>query len=84
MKCASSRTRLAEGGTGTNIKSLNQQMLSALKIPFPSASKQKAIVGRLEVLSEETQRLESVYRQKLAALEELEKSLLHEAFSGRL
>jgi type I restriction enzyme S subunit len=84
MKCASSRTRLTEGGTGTNIKSLNQQMLSALKIPFPPASEQRAVVGRLESLSEETQRLESIYRQKLAALEALKKSLLHEAFSGRL
>jgi hypothetical protein len=32
----------------------------------------------------ETQRLESIYQQKLAALEELKKSLLHQAFSGVL
>lgn len=30
----------------------------------------------------ETQRLESLYRQKLAALDELKKSLRHRAFSG--
>jgi len=33
---------------------------------------------------EETQRLETIYRQKLAALEELKKSLLDQAFTGAL
>jgi type I restriction enzyme S subunit len=32
----------------------------------------------------ETQRLESVYQQTLAALEALKKSLLHQAFSGKV
>jgi len=84
MKSASSRKRLTEGGTGTNIKSLNQGMLSALTIPFPSVSAQKAIVEKLENLSEETQRLASLYQRKLAALEALKKSLLHQAFTGNL
>lgn len=30
------------------------------------------------------QRLEPLYRQKLAALDELKQSLLHQAFSGKL
>ncbi len=32
----------------------------------------------------ETQRLESIYQQKLAALDALKKSLLHQAFTGEL
>ena len=32
----------------------------------------------------ETRRLESIYQRKLAALEELKKSLLHQAFTGAL
>ena len=32
----------------------------------------------------DTQRLESIYKQKLAALDELKKSLLQQAFSGAL
>ena len=32
----------------------------------------------------ETQRLASLYQQKLLALEALKKSLLHQAFSGEL
>ena len=84
MKSASTRKLLTEGGTGTNIKSLNQGMLSGLVIPFPSIATQKTLVKQIESLSEETQRLESIYQQKLAALDELKKSLLHQAFSGQL
>jgi type I restriction enzyme S subunit len=84
MKCKTSRKRLTDGGTGVNIKSLNQQTLSALRIPYPPAASQKALVARLDALSEETQRLEFLYQQKLAALEALKKSLLHQAFSGQL
>ena len=39
---------------------------------------------KLDALSEETRRLESIYQQKLAALDELKKSLLHQAFSGEI
>jgi type I restriction enzyme S subunit len=84
MKRPSSRKRLTDSGTGTNIKSLNQQTLSSLIIPFPPIHEQKEIVTKLESLSNETQRLESVYRRKLAALDELKKSLLHKAFAGEL
>jgi len=33
---------------------------------------------------EQTRRPESIYQRKLAALDELKKSLLHQAFSGKL
>ena len=84
MKSTNSRKRLIDGGTGTNIKSLNQQTLSALRVPFPIASEQETLVAKLKSISEESQRLESIYQQKLAALEELKKSLLHQAFVGAL
>ena len=84
MKSADTRKRLTDGGTGTNIKSLNQGMLSALVIPIPPLSDQKLLVEKLENLSEQTQRLASIYQQKLTALEALKKSLLHQAFTGQL
>jgi type I restriction enzyme S subunit len=49
-----------------------------------SLNQQRAVADQLQCLSEETQHLESIYRQKLAALEELKKSLLHQAFNGAL
>jgi len=42
------------------------------------------IVAELDAVREETRRLESMYRQKLTALESLKKSLLHQAFTGQL
>jgi type I restriction enzyme S subunit len=38
----------------------------------------------LASLADETQRLESLYQQKLTALDDLKKSLLHQAFTGAL
>ncbi len=84
MKSPRTRTRLADGGTGTNIKSLNQGMLSALKIPLPPSGVQKAVATQLDALSAETRRLAAIYSRKLAALEELKQALLHRAFSGEL
>jgi len=51
-------------------------------ISFPrSLSEQKAIVKKLDTLSTETKKLEVIYKQKLADLEELKKSVLAKAFS---
>ncbi len=38
----------------------------------------------IEKLQEESQRLTQLYERKLAALEELKKSLLQQAFNGEL
>jgi type I restriction enzyme S subunit len=46
--------------------------------------KQFEIVTKLDSLSEETQRLASLYERKLEPLEALKKSLLNEAFTGKL
>lgn len=51
---------------------------------IPPLDEQKEIVGALDGLFENGQRLASICQQKLAALDELKKSLLHQAFSGNL
>jgi type I restriction enzyme S subunit len=59
--------------------------IKEIDVHFPKAlDEQRTIVTRLESLSAETQRLESIYQRKLAALEALRKSLLHQAFTGEL
>ena len=63
---------------------LNQKMLNLIPIPYPSLTEQKSIVAKLDVLSTETKKLEAIYQQKLADLEELKKSVLKKAFSGEL
>ena len=50
---------------------------------MPNAE-QHRIVAQVETLREETQRLARLYQQKLAALDELKKSLLYQAFTGQL
>ena len=42
------------------------------------------IETELDVLAAEIQRLTRLYEQKLAALEDLKQSLLHQAFAGEL
>ena len=53
-------------------------------IPFPPPEQQDTLADQFVNLRTETQRLESLYEQKLAALAALKKSLLHEAFTGKL
>ncbi|MEN6623299.1 MAG: restriction endonuclease subunit S, partial [Smithella sp.] len=54
-------------------------------ISFPaSTDEQRSIVAKLDALSAETKRLEAIYQQKLAALDELKKSVLQKAFNGEL
>lgn len=84
MKSSETRARLTRDGGGANISNINQAKLSELPISLPSFSEQEQIANRLDVLAAEAQRLETIYLQKLAALEELKKSLLHHAFTGQL
>lgn len=63
---------------------LSLGFFSQLVVPLPSIEKQNGIVTRLDAFRTETQRLESIYQQKLVALDELKKSLLDQAFKGEL
>lgn len=51
---------------------------------IPPVEQQQQIVGELDCLLENGQRLASLYDRKLVALEALKKSLLHWAFTGKL
>ena len=50
----------------------------------PPVQHQNRVMDLVDKMRQSTQRLESIYQQKLAALESLKKSLLHQAFSGQL
>ena len=71
--------------TGAAQPQLPIKTLVNFSIPVPtSLNDQSAMVEKLRAFEPETQRLEAIYQQKLAALGELKKSLLHQAFSGAL
>ena len=69
---------------GVGTKFLKLGMIKDMEIALPSLAEQRRIVSTMDSIREETECLESVYRRKLAALDELKKSLLHQAFTGEL
>jgi len=78
------RAQLLGMTTGSAQGVINTSSVADLVLPLPPEVEQQQIVTKFDALYEETQRLESLYQQKLAALDELKKSLLHQAFSGAL
>ncbi len=79
--CKSKLEKIAGGAVMPNLSNTD---LSNLQLQLPSIQQQEAIVLAIDDLHAETQRLESIYKKKLAALDELKQSLLHQAFSGQL
>lgn len=73
-----------QGSSRAGMPKVNREHLFEFRVWLPDVKKQKELAAKLDALHEETQRLESIYQQKLAALEALKKSLLHQAFSGQL
>jgi type I restriction enzyme S subunit len=71
-------------GTGATVQGVKVTFIHSLKIPVSTLTKQKQIVVILDEISNETQRLENIYRQKIAALKELKQSILQKAFTGEL
>lgn len=70
--------------TGIGVPHISGQQIKDFEFARPSLAEQRRIADNLESLREETQRLARLYEQKLAALDELKKSLLHQAFNGEL
>ena len=69
---------------GTRQANLSSVAMKLLPVPLPPLKEQKNIAAILDDLRQETQRLARIYEQKLAALDALKKSLLHQAFNGEL
>lgn len=76
--------QLKQHFSGTGIQHFTGEVLARFPIPVPPLPELRLAVAKFDALSDETQRLESLYQQKLTALDDLKKSLLHQAFSGKL
>jgi type I restriction enzyme S subunit len=77
--------RIHEKGTGATVQGIKASLLKTVEVSFPRALReQRQVVAKLDALNEHAQRLGSVYRRKLEALETLKWSLLHHAFTGQL
>jgi type I restriction enzyme S subunit len=73
-----------QGSARAGMPKVNREHLFEYRVWLPDVKNQKLLAANLDSLHEETQRLAAIYQQKLAALEALKKSLLHQAFSGEL
>ncbi len=75
---------LASQGSST-MPALTFKQLGKVVINYPSDKNvQEKLVKKIQEMSIEVDRLELIYQQKLQSLENLKKSLLHQAFTGQL
>ncbi len=75
---------LSKKAKGAIMAGLNMGIIKELPLLLPPVEQQRTITKKVAELRESAEVLESVYQQKLDALDELKKSLLYHAFSGQL
>jgi len=79
------RRNIHKSASGVKVRHTSPTKIGEVVVTLPcSLSEQTRIVAKLDSLSAETQRLESIYQRKLEQLDALKKSLLHHAFTGQL
>jgi type I restriction enzyme S subunit len=78
------KAHLKAQGKGSAQHNINMGTFEEQRFPFPSLKVQRAIVDGLDSLADQVLRLESIYQQKLDAIDLLKRSLLHQAFAGHL
>lgn len=72
------------GSARAGMPKVNREHLFAYKTYFPEVEEQRRLVNKLDAVASESQRLESIFQNKLSSLVELKQSLLQKAFSGEL
>jgi len=70
--------------TGTTMQNLSNGALSGLEVALPGLAEQKRLLAAIDAVSSQSDHLCEIYKRKLVALDELKRSLLHQAFSGQL
>jgi type I restriction enzyme, S subunit len=84
LKSKKGESQIKKRVKGATTKTITKDNVRNIIISYPSLETQKDIVQKLEILSLETKKLEAIYIQKIADLEEMKKSVLQKAFSGQL
>lgn len=69
---------------GTTQPTISMKSIRKIVVPIPPEIEQNRLVTSLDAIHKKVQRLESLYQQKITALDELKKALLHKAFSCNL
>lgn len=74
---------LREHFSGTGIQHFTGEALARFSMPIPLGPELHSLVTRFDVLSTECKALASIYERKLAVLDELKRTILHQAFTGQ-
>jgi type I restriction enzyme S subunit len=79
------RAEIHASASGVKVRHTSPAKIGAVRVKFPPTSgEQSAVAAALRELAEDCHRLQALYTRKLAVLDELKQSLLHQAFSGQL
>jgi type I restriction enzyme, S subunit len=70
--------------SGTGIQHFTGEVLARFEIPLPPPTELRRVLAKFDELWKLTLCLAGIYERKLATLEALKKSLLHQAFTGKL
>jgi type I restriction enzyme, S subunit len=77
--------QIHQHGTGATVKGIKASLLKQIPVQFPkSLSEQRRIAEMLTNLEADSGVLQTASERKLAALDELKASLLHQVFTGQL
>lgn len=77
------KRQLEAAASGTTVPIVNKSKFNEIEVFLPSLQRQHEVVGLLRALRAESDRLVTLFEQKVTALDELKKSLLHQAFTGQ-
>ena len=84
LKSTAARRKLMSASEASAQQAIYLRDIKPLKIKMPTLSQQVSAADALDTLSVAIDSLEDNFQRKLAALDDLKKSLLHQAFTGAL
>lgn len=84
LNSSSGKAQIAPRLKGAATQTITKDNVRSLQIPMPSLDGQHEVIKNLKILEKEIESLESLYMKKLTNIEELKKSILQKAFSGKL
>ena len=84
LNSKSGKAQIAPMLNGAATQTITKDSVRSILVPLPAKNIQIQILRELELLEDETSLLESIYQQKLTALNKLKQSILQKAFAGEL
>ncbi len=86
LKSELGRKEIESRATGNQLsmRNISQNNFKDIKIPLSSIAEQKAIVSIIEYLFSHIDRIEAQYKEIVQEIDRLDRSILHQAFTGRL